>query len=149
MYKKIFSALIILSLIGVGVTTYLITQHYADAGTSFCNVNEYVSCDIVNKSTYSEIFGIPVSILGVVTYVILLLSAIAFFVSWKHAHKILVPVTFFTGAGVIFSLYLTFVEFFVLYAVCIFCLTQQIILFLIFITLLYLCSKQRTVSLFT
>lgn len=148
-FKKYFYLLSVLSLAGVGVTIYLIHQHFADPGTTFCNVTEYVSCDRVNKSIYAEIFGIPISVFGLLAYTTMLLSFISFVVSWKHAHKILVPLTFFVGFGLLFSLYLTYIEFFVLYAICLFCIAQQILILLIFITLLYLCSKQRAVSLFT
>lgn len=149
MYRKLFYLLAILSLVGIGITVYLTVQHYAVPGEAFCNINNYLSCDIVNKSTYAEIFGIPVAILGLITYVIIFMASVSFLVSWKHASKILIPLTFFVGAGLLFSLYLTFVELFVLYAVCIFCIAQQIIILIIFLKLLYLCSKHRAALLFT
>lgn len=148
MYKKYFLFLILVSLAGLAVTIYLTYQHYSAPGTTFCNVSEYVSCDIVNKSIYASIFGVPVAILGLGAYLVLFLSSLSFFVSWKHASRILVPVTFFAGGGLIFSLYLSYIEFFVLYAVCIMCVTQQLLILLIFLTLLYLCSKQKKASLF-
>ena len=133
--KTSFSkTLVVLPGLGIAVTAYLIQQHYAPVATSFCNFNDYVSCDIVNKSEYSEIFGIPVSILGLITYVYLFVFAIASLKNKSWAKKLLVPTLAFTLGGLGFSLYLTYIEFFVLYAVCIFCLTQQ--LFILSISIL-------------
>ena len=38
-------------------------------GPALCSVNEVVNCSAVNASTYSEIFGLPVTLLGVAFYV--------------------------------------------------------------------------------
>lgn len=121
-----------LAFAGMLVTAYLTYQHYADPGGAFCNVNQYVSCDIVNQSVYAEIFGIPVAILGFLAYATILVMAIGAWKGW-HPQSIIRFGTFFTGLGFLFSLYLTYIEFFVLRALCIFCLTQQIIILIIFI----------------
>ena len=55
--------IIVLSLLGLVIMTYLTYIHFAKA-KSFCDLSETVSCDVVTTSIYSEIFGIPVSILG-------------------------------------------------------------------------------------
>lgn len=66
-----------LSSLGVAVSAYGLWQHYAPLGASFCNVSETFSCDIVNKSAYSEIGGIPVALVGIMGYAVLGLVAIA------------------------------------------------------------------------
>lgn len=134
--KTSFSkALLVLSALGIVVTGYLIHQHYAPIDTSFCNFNDYVSCDIVNKSEYSTLFGIPVSILGLLTYLYLFIFAIISLKNSSLAKKLLFPTLVFTLGGLGFSLYLTYLEFFVLYAVCIFCLSQQLLIITISILL--------------
>lgn len=125
-------AVMALAFAGMLVTAYLTYQHYADPGGAFCNVNQYVSCDIVNQSVYAEIFGIPVAILGFLAYTTILVMAISAWKGW-HPQPIIRFGTFFTGLGLLFSLYLTYIEFFVLRALCIFCLTQQILIIIIFI----------------
>lgn len=139
--KKYLSALTLLSLAGILVTAYLVYQHYKDPGGSFCNVNDYVSCDIVNKSVYSEFLGIPVAILGLIGYIVLFAGTLAMR-KGKLSFGFVRHGTFLAGAGALFSLYLTFIEIFILRAVCIFCLTQQILIVLIFITLLTLWIKE-------
>lgn len=125
----------VLSFLGMLVTAYLTYQHFADPGESFCNVSDYVSCDIVNKSVYAEIFGIPVAILGFAAYVLF------FGFSFKIVPRLLWLGVLFSGLGLLFSLYLTSVEFFVLDAICIFCVTQQLLILLIFITFLLVWRK--------
>lgn len=135
------------------VTAYLIYQHYKDPGGAFCNVNDYVSCDIVNKSIYSEIFGIPVAALGFVSYGVLFILSIR--LSRGEAKQLMRQqgasltrrlvdfATLFSGAGLLFSLYLTYIEFFVLQALCILCITQQILILFIFLIYLYIWFAQR------
>ena len=53
----------IISIGGFGIMAYLTYIHFANA-TSFCDISETVSCDVVTTSIYSEIFGIPISIMG-------------------------------------------------------------------------------------
>lgn len=132
---KFFIALLFLSLTGMIVTAYLVYQHYKDPGGAFCNVNDYVSCDIVNKSIYSEIFGIPVAVLGFLAYGLLFVLSVT--------RRLVGFATLFSGAGLLFSLYLTYIEFFVLQALCILCITQQILILFIFLIYLYIWFAQR------
>ena len=148
--KRFFRLLFYLSLCGALLTAYLIYQHYKPAGSSYCNVNTYINCDIVNKSTYSEILGIPVSVLGFLTYVFFFIISAGALKGKKIKPRVLPLVTAFSGIAAVFSLYLTYVEFFVLRAVCLLCLSQQLILLLVFLTFLSLWLRtQKPRSLFS
>jgi uncharacterized membrane protein len=66
------------------------------------------------------------------------LFILAFVAIWKCCHRSTSPVVHFNGFlsiftlfGVLFSLYLTDIELFVLKAICIYCLTQQILIAII------------------
>lgn len=138
-YLKI---LMLLSVFGMLVSAYLTYQHFKPVGGPFCNINDYVSCDIVNKSIYSEFFHIPVAILGFSAY------AIIFAVSFGLLKERLPPyflglTALFTGASLGFSIYLTSMEFFVLNAACLYCITSQITIFIIFIISLNIWLKHR------
>lgn len=143
-----------LSFLGMFVAAYLVYQHFKIPGSSFCNVSDYVSCDVVNKSRYSEIFGIPVSILGFLAYVLIFFTSFGLVKGWKFekissifsAKNVFHFLTLFSILSLAFSLYLTYVEFFVLYALCIFCLTQQTIILIISIILITVWSKNRKSS---
>lgn len=127
---------------GMLASAYLTYQHFKPVGGAFCNVNDYVSCDIVNKSIYAEIFNIPVAIFGFSAYLIIFTAAFGL-LKEKLPASILKLTALFTGASLGFSIYLTTMEFFVLRAVCIFCVTSQIIILFIFIISLNLWLKHR------
>ena len=69
MNKKpaIFLGLVI---IGICISSYLIYYHYASkAGTEgWCNINDQINCKNVIQSKYSEIFGIPLAVFGLVWF---------------------------------------------------------------------------------
>ena len=197
--KKIYTAMLLLGLAALFVTGFLINLHLKPAEVgSFCNLDDYWNCDRVNKSTFAELMGIPVSYLGFAFYSFLTISIVGL-IKGIDFSKRLKPITpnlllavtsifasagglyllfleapflgnltplaltktlIFTAAylgilkkfytnksgttvflaflsiitlfGVHFSLYLTDIELFVLEAICLFCLTQQILI--IFIT---------------
>jgi uncharacterized membrane protein len=130
--KKLLKWFLRLNVLAIAVTTYLTYLHFKPSASTICKINEYFDCDIVNKSIYSELFGIPVSILGLLTYVLL------FIVGWgllknkwkskKTQRQLYWGIFGLTAFGTLFSGYLTYIELFVLQAVCIFCLSQQIII---------------------
>jgi len=134
-YRKI---LIFLSGCGAALSAYLVYQHYKPAGTSFCDINNYISCDIVNQSIYSEIAGVPVAILGLIAYIVLFLIAVR--TTSKRSTELLMLLS---AGSFLFSLYLTYLEFFVLYAICLLCLISQLIILLFFIISLLLWRKHR------
>lgn len=120
--------LLVLNLLAVLITLYLTYLHFAPSAAEVCNFSEKWNCEIVNQSIYSEFFGIPVSILGFFTY--LLLSAFAYR-GLKHQQARLVPLVLgCVIGGVGFSFYLTSVEFFILKTFCVFCVAQQVIILL-------------------
>ena len=90
-------------------------------------------CATVNYSPYSEIYGIPVALLGLLAYLAIL--AILFLEpSWKLLEKFGVYAIFgLSLVGVLFSAYLTFLEFYVINAVCPFCIISAIIILMLFI----------------
>ena len=90
-------------------------------------------CATVNYSPYSEIYGIPVALLGLLAYLAIL--AILFLEPTRKLFgKIGVYAVFgLSLVGVLFSAYLTFLEFYVINAVCPFCIISAIVILLIFI----------------
>ncbi len=142
--KKLLKHIIVLAILGMLITVYLTYQHYAPTGSKLCNFTDTISCDIVNKSTYSELFSavhleelalllgfdIPVSILGFFTYFVIMILAILLLKNPRESLSTFL--VYLTGIGAIFSLYLTIIEAFVLEAWCIFCVTQAIIILVLF-----------------
>ena len=76
--KKLYTGIFILSLLGVLVTAVLIYIHFEGSSAgSFCSIDDYWNCDRVNKSTFAEIFDIPVSIYGLLFYCFLSIFSFA------------------------------------------------------------------------
>lgn len=126
------------SALGVTVSAYALYLHYQTTGSSFCNINELWNCDVVNKSQYSEILGIPVSALGVLAYSFLFYVSVHFMRGRPIPKYTLELATGFAAFPFLFSIYLTYIELFVLYTVCLLCVTQQALILIILISLIIL-----------
>lgn len=126
----------LLSIVGFGIMAYLTYIHFA-AATSFCDISETVSCDVVTTSIYSEIFGLPVSILGLgyfgLTFLLILLNRT------KSVFQLLFFLTLFV---LVPSLYLSGLEVFVIKAFCILCETSKALMFAILATS-FIAMKQK------
>jgi len=90
-------------------------------------------CQTVSNSSYAEIAGVPISLLGMGSYIVIL--ALLFLETragfWQEYSKmILFGITL---AGVLYSAYLTFIEVAVLYAICPYCVVSAVVMSLLFI----------------
>lgn len=125
---KIALALIaILSLAGMVVSGISLQRHYAKSESGFCDFSQKLNCDIVNRSEYSKILGIPVAGIGLAGYASLLWLA----TFWKSRPETPTRLLIASVAGFLFALRLTYIEGFELETWCILCVTSQIFIFLI------------------
>ena len=67
-------AIVVLTLFGFSLTTYLTVTHFFGQRAALCNV-EGSGCDLVLTSEYAKIFGIPLTIFGALGYLTLGLLA--------------------------------------------------------------------------
>lgn len=82
-------------------------------------------CDAVVHSEYSRFFGIPVELLGVLYYGLAAISYGIFLAApYLVSSSLLFAVLVITTAALLFSLYLTFIQAFVLRQWCTWCLTS-------------------------
>ena len=116
--RSLFLAIAVLALAGLAVSAVSLQRHYAKSATAFCDVGEKFNCDIVNRSEYSSVMGIPVAGIGVAGYGVLLALATVHRSREKTPFRLLAAAL----AGLGFALYLTYVEGFVLDTWCILCL---------------------------
>jgi vitamin-K-epoxide reductase (warfarin-sensitive) len=113
-----FIAIAMLAVLGIAVSAVSLQRHYAQSASRFCNFAEKFNCDIVNRSEFSTVIGLPVAGIGVVGYgVLLVLSTI--YRSRPGTRTLLLGAAL---AGLVFALYLTYVEGFILDTWCILCL---------------------------
>lgn len=107
---------------GFLVSLYALKQHYAPLGGGACNVTATFNCDLVNRGQYGKILGFPVAGLGVVGY--LMMGVVAMnFSKTKDAFVGRLLLALLAGS-LAFTLYLTYLEAFVIYAWCLICLAS-------------------------
>jgi uncharacterized membrane protein len=89
-------------------------------------------CDAVNSSPYAEIGGIPIALLGALAY--LLILCLLCFDRYKSrlGENSVLLVLGLTFIGVLYSAYLTYLELFVLHAICPFCVISAVVMTLLF-----------------
>jgi uncharacterized membrane protein len=121
----------LLALAGIGVSGYLTWTHLADQSIA-CGQSQ--DCDIVQQSVYSEVAGIPVALLGLAAYtVILVLTLLRGRGSELLREYIPLAIFGISLVGMLYSAYLTYLELFVIYAICRWCVSSAIIIVLIFL----------------
>ena len=116
----------VLCLIGLGVAAYLT---YLETTNAVAVCGPVGDCNTVQHSSYAHLFGIlPVGLLGMAGYTsILAANAVEHHgqVKWRAlAWTGMFGLTLF---GVVFSIYLTWLEIFVIRAMCIWCLSSAVI----------------------
>jgi len=130
MDKWLYRISVILVVIGLLVSIYM-TIYKVTSNDAMCLGSG--DCSTVNASRYAEVYGIPVATIGIAGYFAILLT------HWyERCDKFFEkngPMLIFGMAltGFLFTLYLIYVEFAILDAICPFCLTSQISMTIIFI----------------
>jgi len=129
MNKRMLVALVALA--GVFVASYLTLYKLGYIGTLACAVG---SCETVQTSKWATFLGAPVGAWGVGYYIGVLALAIvgltARFADSRRLSEILLGVTAF---GLVFSLWLTYLELFVIHAICQWCVVSAILATILFI----------------
>ncbi|PKO22727.1 MAG: vitamin K epoxide reductase [Chloroflexi bacterium HGW-Chloroflexi-1] len=124
----------ILAVIGLGVAVYLT---YVETQNVAAVCGPVGDCNAVQASPYARLFGfLPVSLLGAIGYVAILVAwAVGRFGQGRAPAAArglaeLAPLALLGMAlfGVLFSIYLTYLELFIIYAVCLWCLTSAVIM---------------------
>ena len=136
----LFLFIAILSVAGEVDSAIALQRHYAKSDTNFCDFSQKFNCDIVNRSEYSSMAGIPVAGIGVAGYGALFVLA-TFLKSRPET-----PIRLLAGslAGLVFALYLTYIEAYELTTWCILCVASMILILLISILALMVKLRSRT-----
>jgi len=109
-----------LAVAGVGIGAYLTWTHFL--GVAPVCISGSGDCEIVQSSRYATIFWVPVATLGVVAYAGLLLSAVLRGEIGVYLGLLISLV------GTLFSAYLTYLEVFVIHALCQWCLASAAVM---------------------
>jgi uncharacterized membrane protein len=116
----------VLALLGIGVATY-ITIADSGGGAPVCLAGGG-GCETVASSSYSHLVGVNIAVFGIGGYVLLLAAALTRGDVGRFAGFALALI----GCG--FSLYLTYLELFVINAICQWCVASAVLMTLLFIT---------------
>ena len=109
----------IVALAGVGVAGYLTWVHFDDAAL-VCVAGG--GCETVQESEYAEIAGVPVAALGLVAY-----SIVLGLVAWDSPSARLAAATI-ALVGLLFSMYLLVLQLFVIDALCVWCMVNDVVI---------------------
>ena len=121
---------IVLAIIGLIDSVYLAWVKYTD---QYALCGPIGNCESVNTSQYSEIFGIPIALLGAGAYlVIIVLLLVESRNEFMHEYSSLL-VFGISLIGVLYSIYLTYIEIAVLRAICPYCVISAIVLVLLLV----------------
>lgn len=105
-----------LAVAGVAISAYLAYSHLA--GTAPVCAGGSGGCETVQASRYSEVLGVPVGVFG---YAAMLLAALI------RTEKAAVFGVFFALTGALYSAYLTYLELFVIGAICQWCIASALV----------------------
>lgn len=113
-----------LSLLGCGIAGYLVWVHYA--GIKIVCVSGGGGCEKVQSSSYAELAGVPVALLGLIGYVGILASVL---LAPDEAGRLAAAFLALVGFG--FSVYLTWAELFRIHAICQWCVASAVLMTLL------------------
>lgn len=115
----------LVTLVGVIVSAYMAYVEIT-ANPAVCGV--IGDCNAVQQSEYASLMGIPIGVLGVVGYLMMFTINIAINrVPLKYRFQFLTMLKLLVGVSAVFTIYLTFLEPFVIGAVCAWCLLSSLI----------------------
>ena len=112
-----------LCIFGAGLSALSLRNHYSTSATDYCDLSQTFNCDLVNRSTYSAVHGVPVALVGFLGYLLL------FVLSWRTTRRTASFRFVASLIGLAFALYLAYIEAYVLAVWCLLCIGSMISIF--------------------
>lgn len=120
----------LLAIAGTAIAGYLTVTHLADQPIVCSSVGD---CELVNSSEYAKLAGVPVAIVGLGAYVALFALVAA---AWLRRDATLLMLAWGLAlAGFAFSMYLTYIELYVIDAICVWCVASASVMTALFAVL--------------
>jgi uncharacterized membrane protein len=120
----------LLSLAGLFISAYLYLYKIGRIGSLACGTG---GCETVQLSPWSRFAGLEVSLIGVLGYAGLLGLSLASLQTGQSRRWAVPAMRTAAGIGVVFTLYLTYLELFVIHAICRWCVVSGVIILAIFV----------------
>lgn len=122
---------LLLIVAGIGIASYLTYVKLFGIKPYCAGVGD---CEAVQTSPYAELFGVPVAIWGLLSYLALLVLYLVKRSDWRGLGHLARQATFLaTLVGVLYSAYLTYLELFVINAICPWCVASAIVMTALFV----------------
>ena len=139
MTKRMLMAII--SLVGLMIAIYLTLYKYGVIGSLVCSVG---SCEKVQTSKWSTLLGLPVATWGIGFYASMLVLTFAGIQErFAESRGLTLGLLLLTGWGVIFSSWLTYLEWRVINAWCQWCVVSAVLVAALFVLALFDWRDQR------
>jgi uncharacterized membrane protein len=120
----------LLALVGLFIALYLALYKAGVIGTLACGTGD---CETVQLSRWATFLGLPVAAWGVAYYALVFALTFAGIQDrWADSRGVALAVLLVTGWGVVFSLWLTYLELFVILAICRWCVVSAVVALVIF-----------------
>lgn len=134
MTKKI-NLLLVSLFVTLCVFIYLTTHHYAVklglSGDAICSISAKVNCDAAASSSYAELFGIPVAVLGAIFHAFLFGLVLFIKFDWMQRSKFALTTTrFMLSTAALVSLVMALISFTIVKVICPFCTATYVLSFI-------------------
>ena len=123
----------IVSFVGIVDTIYVTINHYKGAVPPCALLN---GCETVLTSKYSEVFGVPIALFGALFYSAVFLFSLAYLKTKNN--KIIIVFLVLTALAFLMSLFFIYLQFFVIKAVCEYCLISAAASTILFATSVFM-----------
>ena len=118
-----------LALAGIFISLYLTLYKFGIIGELSCSIG---SCETVNLSKWSRFLGLPVAAWGLLFYLdVFAVAVVSTLPRFEDERVLSIVLVAEAAVGVLFSAWLTYLELFVIHAICIWCVTSAVIVTLI------------------
>ncbi len=132
--EKIFTAVKVLSFIGVLLAIYLLWEQLFHPAFQPCTINNTINCNAIISGNVSKTLGLPTPLYGLIGYIVIFFAAI-----YKKKKLMLSMATF----GLLFCLWIAFQEIVLLHVICPVCILCQIIMITVFILSIVVLEKKK------
>lgn len=119
------------ALTGVFISAYLWLYKLGRIGTLTCGTG---GCETVQLSPYSRFMGIEVAAIGALGYTLLLVLSLASLNARPAvAARLITALVVLSGMALLFTLYLKYLELFVIHAICRWCVASAVLILVFFV----------------
>ncbi len=130
----IYFLLMGLTISGTAISAYLMWGYTVPGAELACGSSS--GCETVKDSPYAQVLGIPLPVLGLMAYLtlfaLLTIQRQSLRINPKIVPYISLAIFAISLTGVLYSIYLTYLELFVIFAICRWCVGQAVVMTIIF-----------------